>query len=635
MSLLTLSSHQRERRRAPVTVDHCAACRLVWFDAFESVQLDTLGWVHLLRTMEQGAGRDLPPALVARPACPTCNEPLKTVRNRTRYGRFAALECPAAHGHLHSHSGLLAERGLVRPLGAAERRALAQEKHRLHCFNCGGAAQPLDDQCSWCGTALVVVDLPRLAHSLRPRDEAAGPSPQARGRHVAWACRGCGAALDPGRETQCGHCGHLVVAHELPDIVPLLAAAEADLSVAAAAVDKVRARFPDQQRQWSPGAERRPASARAKRWMLGGWLPLLVTGIVALLLVVAIAADWHWPPRPPLQALRAELVGNDAGAAWGWVAEHRRIAPQDLDDRRRLAGGLLDLQLRQITGDKRPAGVTLGALMDGSPAGLDADRWQRALSLSLRVLPATGDEPFPAIDVPSDLRYSSAAPAVWVERDRRQEGIWTPRVENPGPLVVLPIEQLEVRMNVAPPDGVPWRCVREAGAAAWLAPGQSAVLWCRTRVRPSDQEVIWHSAMAGLQSGVPAPLTWQGRGAGMALLDQAIAAAPATRPVAVAPTLAQRWARTSTGRRAVLVLAALALFFTAYCGLGRRIGARPAFFVSLLLMLVPSVWAGRGEGAASVLLIGMYVALSVIVLLAFSFGFRFYRDVMFGRFAGR
>ena len=40
-------------------------------------------------------------------------------------------------------------------LGAAERRALAQEKHRLHCFNCGGVAQPLDDACSWCGTALV------------------------------------------------------------------------------------------------------------------------------------------------------------------------------------------------------------------------------------------------------------------------------------------------------------------------------------------------------------------------------------------------------------------------------------------------------------------------------------------------
>lgn len=631
MSLLTLSSH----RRAPVTVDHCAACRLVWFDALESVQLDALGWVHLLRTMEQGGGRDLPPALVARPACPTCRELLKTVRNRTRYGLFAALECAAGHGHLHSHSGLLAERGLVRPLGAAERRALAQEKHRLHCFNCGGAAQPLDDECSWCGTALVVVDLPRLAHSLRPRDDAAGPSPQARGRHVAWACRGCGAALDPGRETQCGHCGHLVVAHELPDIVPLLAAAEADLSTAAAATDKVRARFPDRPRQWGPGAERRPASARAQRWMLGGWLPLLAVGIVALLLVAAIGADRHWPQRPPLQALRAELVGNDAGAAWGWVAEHRRIAPQDLDDRRRLAGGLLDLQLRQITGERRPASTTLGALMDDGRAALDSGRWQQALSTTLRVLPATGDEPFPAIDVPSGQRYSPAAPAVWVEHDQRWHGVWTPLVENPGPLAVLPIEQLEVRMEVAPPDGVPWRCVPAAGAAAWLGPGQRATLWCHTKVRPSDQATLWRSAMVGLQSGTPPPLTWNDRSAAVALLDRYIAAAPATPPAAVAPTLAQRWGRTSTGRRGVFVLAALALAFVAYCALGRRIGARPAYFVSLLLMLVPSVWAGRGEGAASVLLVGMYVALSVAVLLAFSFGFRFYRDVVFGRFAGR
>ena len=45
MAALVLSSH----RHARVTVDHCGGCRLVWFDALESVQLDALGWVRLLR----------------------------------------------------------------------------------------------------------------------------------------------------------------------------------------------------------------------------------------------------------------------------------------------------------------------------------------------------------------------------------------------------------------------------------------------------------------------------------------------------------------------------------------------------------------------------------------------------------
>ncbi|HSW24328.1 MAG TPA: zf-TFIIB domain-containing protein, partial [Burkholderiaceae bacterium] len=163
MQPLRLSSHQQQ----PVVVDHCPDCRLVWFDRFESVRLDGQGWVRLLREMQAGTERPLADARRARPGCPACAQPLKAVRNRTRFGLFAALECPERHGHLHSHSGLLAERGLVRPLGLAERRALAQERHRICCLNCGAPATRSDDNCSYCGTALVVIDLPRLSHSLR------------------------------------------------------------------------------------------------------------------------------------------------------------------------------------------------------------------------------------------------------------------------------------------------------------------------------------------------------------------------------------------------------------------------------------------------------------------------------------
>lgn len=312
MNALELPSH----RPLPVPVEHCPGCRLVWFDALESVQLDGLGWTRLLRAMEHGRGRELAQPATGRPACLSCREPLRAVHNRTRFGRFSALECPGRHGHLQSHTSLLAERGLVRPLGAAERRALAAERHALHCFNCGGPARPTDDDCSWCGSPLVVVDLPRLAHSLRLRlNREFGASPAEQGMRVAWPCRGCGTALDASRQTECPSCGHLVVAHELPDLLPLIDAAEADLRDAArgrrampgsvTVEPRVEAEAVAPER---PAGGERPAAPRAasvgnapihtrrqRRAGAGaGWLAglplLLLAGLVALGLVAILGA---------------------------------------------------------------------------------------------------------------------------------------------------------------------------------------------------------------------------------------------------------------------------------------------------------------------------------------------------------
>jgi hypothetical protein len=231
MQRLGLSTHHGRG----VTVDHCAPCRLVWFDRLESVQLDGLGWVKLLREMQpRQALPEVAPSAAAL-ACPGCRDPLKPVSNQTRFGRFVMLECPQRHGHLHSHAGVLAERGLLRPLLGPERKALREEKHRIACFNCGAPADGSGDACTYCGTTLVVVDLPRLAQSLKPRVVNVGMAPVAVGRAVSWSCRGCGQALDPSRHNACPRCGHLVVALELPDLVPLLDAAEAELKAPAQA----------------------------------------------------------------------------------------------------------------------------------------------------------------------------------------------------------------------------------------------------------------------------------------------------------------------------------------------------------------------------------------------------------------
>lgn len=246
MTHLALQGHGAQ----PVVVDQCASCRLVWFDALESVQLAGLGWVRLLREMQRGAANEPPAPRPQALACPICQATLKPVHNATRFGRFPALECPEHHGHLHSHSGMLAERGLVRPLLGPERRALADERRALNCLNCGAACDGGVDECSYCGSPLVVIDLPRLATALRQRPGHWSDSPAPAGVALAWPCRGCGRPLDPSREAACGSCGHAVVAPSLLDITPLLAALEHELREAEQAARPYRRKPERPPRTW-------------------------------------------------------------------------------------------------------------------------------------------------------------------------------------------------------------------------------------------------------------------------------------------------------------------------------------------------------------------------------------------------
>ena len=246
MGHLALQGHGAQ----PVVVDHCTPCRLVWFDAMESVHLAGLGWIRLLRELQRGAAGEPPAPRPAVLACPVCRAALKPVHNATRYGRFPALECPASHGHLHSHSGVLAERGLVRPLLGPERRALADEKRTLSCLNCGAACDGTSDECSYCASPLLVIDLPRLATALRQRAGHWSDSPAPSGSPLSWPCRGCGAALDPSREVACATCGHAVVAPSLLDITPLLTAVEHELRSVEVAARPYRLKTERPPRTW-------------------------------------------------------------------------------------------------------------------------------------------------------------------------------------------------------------------------------------------------------------------------------------------------------------------------------------------------------------------------------------------------
>jgi hypothetical protein len=202
-----------------VPTDICPHCNVVWFDEFESVRLSGLGWVTLLRRMQAAIEGGTGP-LRSDLGCPRCRSTLKPVSNLTRFGRFASLECGKRHGHLQTFSLLLAERGLVRPLGHGELKALAEEGRQACCLNCGGPLASGAESCTYCESPLVVIDMPRLMAALLMRHGE--PLPDEAAQRVAWPCRGCGAPLAPNDTARCERCDHQVVVPSVLDLRPLL-----------------------------------------------------------------------------------------------------------------------------------------------------------------------------------------------------------------------------------------------------------------------------------------------------------------------------------------------------------------------------------------------------------------------------
>jgi Transcription factor zinc-finger len=286
---ITLEGHYGQQHE----IDLCPNCHLVWFDEFESVRLSGLGWIGLLRQMHSVMGGPPPGALRLPLACVRCSAALKPVHMLTRFGHSAAHECPRKHGHFQTFSLLLAERGLVRPLSARDRRTLQTESSPLTCLNCG-APVPAghSESCDHCTSPLVVFDLQRLMASVMVRHGL--PLPEDEARHVSWRCRGCGDAVDPTTMTACARCGHAVLAPSLADAMPLLTVLEPRL------------------RQFrAPGAQPMGATLRRQRGFRGtaffrhlvapfapraggDWREWLPSGLLLAALLVA----WYWLRRP-------------------------------------------------------------------------------------------------------------------------------------------------------------------------------------------------------------------------------------------------------------------------------------------------------------------------------------------------
>jgi hypothetical protein len=213
MRRLSLDGHYGQR----VEIDLCAPCHLVWFDALESVRLAGTGMLALLGEMAN-AQREPHQTLRGDTRCPRCAGVLKTIHNRSRWGATLQWECQRRHGAYQTFAQFLSEKGLVRPLGPADRGALERRGATLHCLNCGAGMGARDERCRYCDTVPGMVDVARLAHALDPEGATEAQAVHAATpKHTAFHCLACGAALAPGEAMQCGHCGATLAVSQLAD----------------------------------------------------------------------------------------------------------------------------------------------------------------------------------------------------------------------------------------------------------------------------------------------------------------------------------------------------------------------------------------------------------------------------------
>jgi hypothetical protein len=208
------------------------------------------------------ASQNVPPKL----QCVRCNSGLKAVRNLTRFGRTAALECERGHGHYQGFALLLAERGLVRSINSRDLATLKEEGMQPSCLNCGAPVSEVPRMlsgqtpvCAHCDTPLMLFDLPRLTQALLVRHGDTLNIEESR-HQLAIACRGCGQPLDATQDTSCETCGHVVAMPSLQQVKPLLDKIEPLLQGA----------LPRQARPWGEKLQRLRGDASATqmhRWM--------------------------------------------------------------------------------------------------------------------------------------------------------------------------------------------------------------------------------------------------------------------------------------------------------------------------------------------------------------------------------
>jgi hypothetical protein len=155
-----------------LTIDLCADCQALWFDAFESVQLtpgSTLELFEAIQTAPPTASRALP----ARLPCPRCTLPLSLTHDLQHATRFLYYRCASGHGRFTPFVQFLREKDFIRPLTPAERARLRATIRMVSCSSCGGPVNlEKDSACPYCRTPISILDPEAIETTVRALESA-------------------------------------------------------------------------------------------------------------------------------------------------------------------------------------------------------------------------------------------------------------------------------------------------------------------------------------------------------------------------------------------------------------------------------------------------------------------------------
>ena len=162
-----MAVHRLERKpTGAATIDVCAACRALWFDGFESLQLTPGATLALLKAIHD-ADRVPMRTMPSRLPCPRCSAALALTRDLQRTTRFSYFRCERGHGRYTPFMQFLLEKSFVRPLPPAEIERLRRAVGTVRCSGCGAAVDlATDTACRYCRAPVAVLDPDALSRAV-------------------------------------------------------------------------------------------------------------------------------------------------------------------------------------------------------------------------------------------------------------------------------------------------------------------------------------------------------------------------------------------------------------------------------------------------------------------------------------
>jgi DNA-directed RNA polymerase subunit RPC12/RpoP len=164
----------QKRLGSTLEVDLCAACRTIWFDRYEDLQLSpaaTLKLFAVIGESSSAAAGALPGGSIR---CPRCRAALRHTHDIQRNTRFQYWRCDAGHGRLMTYVDFLRAKDFVRPLTPPQLAELRENVQTINCSNCGAPVDLAKDSvCRHCGSAVSMLDLKQMAKTVAQLQAAA------------------------------------------------------------------------------------------------------------------------------------------------------------------------------------------------------------------------------------------------------------------------------------------------------------------------------------------------------------------------------------------------------------------------------------------------------------------------------